>query len=177
MANHHVLDSHGADISGEDTWQALATAQLPDGIALSSLTLLELLHKQEKVDVLVPLADLLNADGKLANGLLAQVLDILKQHSSRLGVWITSNTDADDLPDVKDFLLTQDLIVIHVPSFADGRGFVLHRPCVSLVMKVIFVWQARLVVIKLLICCALVLLALYSMSMMLNLILAKPSLP
>ncbi|WP_250162465.1 hypothetical protein [Psychrobacter sp. WY6] len=116
MANHHVLDSHGADISGEDTWQALATAQLPDGIALSNLTLLELLHKQEKVDVLVPLADLLNADGKLANGLLAQVLDILKQHSSRLGVWITSNTDADDLPDVKEFLLTQDLIVIHVPS-------------------------------------------------------------
>ena len=51
MANHHVLDSHGADISGEDTWQALATAQLPDGIALSNLTLLELLHKQEKVDV------------------------------------------------------------------------------------------------------------------------------
>ena len=41
MANHHVLDSHGTDISGEDTWQALATAQLPDGIALSSLTLLE----------------------------------------------------------------------------------------------------------------------------------------
>ena len=123
MANHHVLDSHGADISGEDTWQALATAQLPDGIALSNLTLLELLHKQEKVDVLVPLADLLNADGKLANGLLEQVLDILKQHSSRLGVWITSNTDADDLSDVKEFLLTQDLIVIHVPSFVDGRGF------------------------------------------------------
>lgn len=123
MANHHVLDSHGTDISGEDTWQALATAQLPDGIALSNLTLLELLHKQEKVDVLVPLADLLNADGKLANGLIEQVLDILKQHSSRLGVWITSNTDADNLPDVKDFLLTQDLIVIHVPSFVDGRGF------------------------------------------------------
>ena len=113
MANHHVLDSHGADISGEDTWQALATAQLPDGIALSNLTLLELLHKQEKVDVLVPLADLLNADGKLANGLLEQVLDILKQHSSRLGVWITSNTDADDLPDVKDFGATSFVLNEH----------------------------------------------------------------
>ena len=123
MANHRVFDRHGTDISLDDTWQALVTEQLPDGIALTNISLIELLQEQRKESVLIPLSDLLTAQGKMANGLLQQVRDLLAQHSSRLGVWITANTDADDLPDIKDFLLTQDLIVIHMPSFVDGRGF------------------------------------------------------
>ncbi len=63
MANHHILDSHGVDISHTDSWHALTTDKLPDGIASIDLTLLELLHKQEKPDVLVPLADLLDGWG------------------------------------------------------------------------------------------------------------------
>ena len=48
MANHHVLNSKGADISQNDTWLALYTDALPDGITLSQISLLELLQKQEK---------------------------------------------------------------------------------------------------------------------------------
>jgi uncharacterized protein (DUF934 family) len=123
MANHHILNSQGIDISSQDTWYALTTAQLPDGIALADISLLELLHKQDKPDVIVPLADLLNATGTLADGLLREVYELLSQHSSRLGVWITSNTDADTLAGLADFLLSQALIVLHVPLFADGRDF------------------------------------------------------
>lgn len=123
MGNHHVLDNHGVDISNQDSWQALTTNQLPDGIALTEISLTELLHKQEKPDVLVPLTDLLSPTGTLAGGLLQQVFELLTQHTSRLGVWITANTDTDALPGLSDFLLKQILIVIHVPAFTDGRGF------------------------------------------------------
>lgn len=123
MANHHILNCQGTDISGSDTWQALVTESLPDGIALNEISLLELLHKQEKDDVLVPLADLLDAKGALAGGLLHEVYELLLQHSSRLGVWITTNTDTDALAGLTEFLLSQALIVLHVPLFADGRDF------------------------------------------------------
>ena len=123
MGNHHVLNSIGIDISSQDNWQALSTADLPDGIALSHVSLFELLHKQEKLDVLVPLTDLLNNKGALAGGLLQEVYELLEHHTSRLGIWLTANTDADALVELRDFLLTQTLIVIHVPLFADGRDF------------------------------------------------------
>ncbi len=123
MGNHHVLNSLGVDISSKDTWHALTTNELPDGIALTHVTLLELLHKQEKLDVLVPLTDLLNSTGTLAGGLLQQVYELLIQHSSQLGLWITADTDTDALAGLTAFLLSQALIVIHVPAFTDGRGF------------------------------------------------------
>ena len=49
MANHHILDSQGGDISAQDNWLALSTDTLPGGIALSEITLLELLHRQESL--------------------------------------------------------------------------------------------------------------------------------
>lgn len=123
MANHHILDSKGTDVSAKDNWLALCTDHLPDGIALSEITLLELLHRQEKPEVIVPLADLLNAEGALAGGLMNEVYELIVQHSSHLGVWITADTDADVLIKLSELLLKQTLIVIHVPKFADGRGF------------------------------------------------------
>lgn len=123
MANHHILDSQGGDISAQDNWLALSTDTLPDGIALSEITLLELLHRQEKPEVIVPLADLLNTEGALAGGLMNEVYELIVQHSSHLGVWITADTDADVLSKLSELLLKQTLIVIHVPKFADGRGF------------------------------------------------------
>ncbi|TXD97768.1 DUF934 domain-containing protein [Psychrobacter frigidicola] len=123
MGNHHILNSQGIDISSKDTWYALTTTELPDGIALTDISLLELLHKQEKLDVLVPLADLLSPTGLLVSGLLQQVYKLLIHHSSRLGIWINADTDADALTNLTEFLLEQALIVIHVPLFADGRGF------------------------------------------------------
>lgn len=123
MANHHILDSKGFDVSAKDTWHALCTDNLPDSIALTELSLLELLHKREKPEVLVPLTDLLNDEGTLAGGLIREVYELIVQHSSHVGVWITADTDTEVLTALKDLLLEQSLIVIHFPKFADGRGF------------------------------------------------------
>ena len=123
MGNHHVLDSDGIDISQNDTWLALSTDELPDGIALSHISLVELLQKQEKLEVILPLTDLLDNKGKIAGGLLQQLRELVSQHASRVGVWVTSDSDTDILVGVPEFLLQQELIVIHVPVFTDGRGF------------------------------------------------------
>ena len=123
MANHHVLNHTGADISQNDTWLALYTDALPDGITLSQISLLELLQKQEKPDVLLPLSDLLDAKGNIAAGLSQQLRELLAEHASRIGVWVTSDSDTEVLTQVPEFLLQQELIVIHVPAFTDGRGF------------------------------------------------------
>lgn len=123
MANHHVLNEQGENISQDDHWLALSTNELPDGIALTHISLLELLQKQEKLNVLLPLSDLLDAKGNIAGGLLQQVRELLAQHASRFGVWVTSDSDTDVLTRIPEFLLQQDLIVIHVPAFTDGRGF------------------------------------------------------
>ena len=123
MGNHHVLNEQGADISQNDSWLALSTNELPDGIALTHISLLELLHKQERLEVLLPLSDLLDAKGNIAGGLLEQVRELLAQHTSRFGVWVTSDSDTEVLTRIPEFLLQQDLIVIHVPAFTDGRGF------------------------------------------------------
>ena len=123
MANHYVLNKQGENISQNEHWLALSTNELPDGIALTHISLLELLQKQEKLNVLLPLSDLLDAKGNIAGGLLQQVRELLAQHTSRFGVWITSDSDTEVLTRIPDFLLQQDLIVIHVPAFTDGRGF------------------------------------------------------
>ena len=123
MGNHHVLNHEGVDVSQNDTWLALSTNELPDGIALSHITLLELLQKQEKLEVVLPLTDLLNAENQLAGGLVQEVYELTRQHASRTGVWVTSDTDTGVLVGLPEFLLQQDLIVIHVPAFTDGRGF------------------------------------------------------
>lgn len=123
MGNHHLFNSDGIDISQNDHWLALSTNELPDGIALTHISLLELLQKQEKLDVLLPLSDLLDAKGNIAGGLLQQVRELLSEHVSRFGVWVTSDSDTEVLTRIPEFLLQQDLIVIHVPAFTDGRGF------------------------------------------------------
>ena len=123
MGNHHLFNSDGIDISQNDHWLALSTNELPDGIALTHISLLELLQRQEKLDVLLPLGDLLDAKGNIASGLLQQVRELLSEHASRFGVWVTSDSDTEVLTRIPDFLLQQDLIVIHVPAFTDGRGF------------------------------------------------------
>ena len=123
MANHYVLNHKGADISQKDTWLALYTDALPDGITLSQISLLELLQKQEKPDVLLPLSDLLDAKGNIAAGLSQQLRELLAEHASRIGVWVTSDSNTEVLTQVPEFLLQQELIVIHVPAFTDGRGF------------------------------------------------------
>ena len=121
MANHHVFNNDGTDISETDTWLALSTNELPDGITLTDISLLELLQKQEKLEIVLPLADLLDAKGNIAGGLLLQVRELLAKHISRTGVWVTSDSDTEVLTRIPEFLLQQDLIVIHVPAFTATR--------------------------------------------------------
>ena len=123
MGNHHLFNSDGVDISQNDHWLALSTNELPDSIALTHISLLELLQKQEKLKVLLPLSDLLDTKGNIAGGLVQQVRELLSEHASRFGVWVTSDSDTEVLTRIPEFLLQQDLIVIHVPAFTDGRGF------------------------------------------------------
>jgi len=123
MANHHILDSHGVDVGSQDTWHVLITDALPESIVSTNITLLELLQKQEKPDVIVPLVDLLDTTGAQAGGLIKEVYELIVQHSSRLGLWVTADTDADALEGLSEFLSTHALIVIDVPKFADGRHF------------------------------------------------------
>ena len=73
--------------------------------------------------MLLPLSDLLDTKGNIAGGLLQEVYELLAQHASNLGVWVTSNSDTEVLTRIPEFLLQQDLIVINVPVFTDGRGF------------------------------------------------------
>ncbi len=131
MANHHIFNYHGEDVSDSDSWLALRTDTLPDGVALDDISLFELLNQQEKHDVLLPLSDVLTddlLDAELAadkndGGLLKEVVTLIREHSSRIGVWFEASLLIDRLDDLPKGLLSQDLIVVVVPAFADGRNF------------------------------------------------------
>lgn len=123
MGNDCVLNHQGVDISHQESWQAITTDTLPEGISSIQLTLLELLHRAEKPDVLLPLPDLLDASGAQAVGLVKELYALIKQHSRRTGLWVTADTDTHALIALSELLLEQALIVIHVPKFADGRHF------------------------------------------------------
>ncbi len=127
MANHHIFNAQGEDISESDSWLALQVTSLPEGVALDDITLIEVINQQEKHDVILPLFDMLTAESTDHNeSLLTEVVNLIRQHSSRLGVWVDASelaTHIDQLADLKAQLLAQDLIVIVVPAFADGRNF------------------------------------------------------
>ncbi len=126
MANHTLFDAKAVNITDHDTWHALSLAQLPDGIAIHEITLSELLHKDEKMDVILPLTDVL-----APTGLLTEVLTLIEQRSSRIGVWcdtriaepqldalLTATNDKD-----RTLLHALDLVVFYMPLFVDGRSF------------------------------------------------------
>lgn len=125
MANHHIFNAHGEDVSRLDTWTALKVASLPEGVALDDITLQEVIHQQEKPDVLLPLTDLLGAEEDQSGGVLTEAVTLIRQHSSRVGVWVDASVLANhpDLALISPTLLLQDLIVVVVPVFADGRNF------------------------------------------------------
>lgn len=126
MANHIILDSKAVDITADDTWLALQIAELPDGISTHEITLSELLHKEERLDVILPLTDVLSP-----TGLLTEALSLIATRTSRIGVWADTSISEAEL----DILLTAtkdkdrtllhalDLIVFYMPLFADGRSF------------------------------------------------------
>ena len=127
MANHYILDNQARDITANDTWQAIEVAQLPDGIASREIELSELLHKQEKLDIILPLTDVLAT----AEGLLHETLTLIAARCSRVGLWAATDVTTEQLDALlalqkdKDnsLLHALDLIVFYMPAFADGRSF------------------------------------------------------
>lgn len=143
MGNHSILDHQAINITAKDTWQALVTHDLPDGIAVKQIHLSELLHKSERLDVILPLSDLLTP-----SGLLKQTLELIATRTSRLGVWADTSTTIEQLDQLlasisdsensdtappnsnnllASLLTSVDLVVIHTPLFADGRNFSLAK--------------------------------------------------
>lgn len=140
MGNHSILDSQAADITGHDPWVALKTSELPDGLAAHDIHLSELLHKTERLDIVLPLSDVL-----APNGLLKEILDIIVSHSSRIGVWADTAATTEQLDSLLAQILSPkdqqgkdntpltspitdiDLIVLYTPLFADGRNFSLAK--------------------------------------------------
>ncbi|PNK59578.1 DUF934 domain-containing protein [Psychrobacter sp. FDAARGOS_221] len=126
MGNHNILDAKANDITAEDSWQALYTAELPDGIATTTIHLGELLHKPERLDVILPMSDVLSPQG-----LLTEALDLISNHVSRVGLWADTEISTEQLDALlaatedkeHNLLNALDLIVFYQPKFADGRTF------------------------------------------------------
>lgn len=130
MGNHSILDHNASNITADDTWHAIITPNLPDGIAAHQIHLSELLHKHERLDVILPLADVL-----APTGLLKETLALIATRSSRVGVWADTSTLPEQLDTLlsltqdkdADLLHALDLIVFHMPLFVDGRSFSLAK--------------------------------------------------
>ena len=127
MANHRILDSDAQDITDADSWHAIQIDTLPDGIANMEIKLGELLHKQEKLDIILPLADVLVT----TDGLLQETLALVAERCSRIGLWADTTVSTEQLDALlalqkdKDHTLLHalDLLVFYMPAFADGRSF------------------------------------------------------
>lgn len=138
MGNHSILNAQAHNITADDTWHALVTAELPDGISAHQIKLSELLHKTERLDLILPLNDLL-----LPSGLLQETLALIANRSSRIALWADTNTTVEQLDTLLGvskaskkaainettvaLLQALDLIVLYTPLFADGRNFSLAK--------------------------------------------------
>ena len=146
MGNHSILNSDAVNISAEDTWQALVVPKLPDGIAVTEIHLSELLNKTERLDIILPLTEVL-----APSGLLQETLALIANRTSRIGLWADTSTTTEQLDillglitggntgtntgtnkDTADeghlsLLRALDLIVLYTPLFADGRNFSLAK--------------------------------------------------
>lgn len=144
MGNHSILNSDAVNISAEDTWQALVVPNLPDGIAVTEIHLSELLNKTERLDIILPLTEVL-----APSGLVQETLALIANRTSKIGLWADTSTTTDQLDSLlglitgsnsstdtkKDtadenhisLLRALDLIVLYTPLFADGRNFSLAK--------------------------------------------------
>ena len=137
MANHQLITRECESIA-DDVWTVLDVTGLPDGVALHHITIDELIHKNERLDMLVPLADALSP-----TPLTLATLDLITRHSSRLGVWADTSILPEQLDEVFNAevrakkaktnakqgiasipdTFSPDLVLFYVPAFADGRAF------------------------------------------------------
>ena len=126
MGNYHILNEEATSITAEDSWYAIETAELPEPVSIKNLQLSELLHKEERLDVILPLTGVI-----APTGLLNELLDIITARASRMGLWADTSVSTEQLDQLlqackdaeRPLLHNLDLIVLYQPSFADGRSF------------------------------------------------------
>ncbi|WP_019672468.1 DUF934 domain-containing protein [Psychrobacter lutiphocae] len=126
MGNYHILDSQATDITAQDNWYVIDTKSLPENLAIKNIHLSELLHKKERLDVILPFTDVLNPQD-----LLAETLGLIHRRSSRIGLWANTDLSTEQIDtllksrsdDSLPLLQHLDLIILYQPSFADGRSF------------------------------------------------------
>lgn len=126
MGNYHILNEEATSITAEDSWYAIETAELPEPVSIKNLQLSELLHKEERLDVILPLTGVI-----APTGLLNELLDIITARASRMGLWADTSVSTEQLDQLlqackdaeRPLLNNLDLIVLYQPSFVDGRSF------------------------------------------------------
>ena len=126
MGNYHILNEEATSITAEDSWYAIETAELPEPVSIKNLQLSELLHKEERLDVILPLTGVI-----APTGLLNELLDIITARTSRMGLWADTSVSTEQLDQLlqackdaeRPLLHNLDLIVLYQPSFVDGRSF------------------------------------------------------
>lgn len=127
LVKHNSNQTH---VINDDSWQLLYTTDLPDTLMqLPVVHLVDLIHKNERPDIILPLTAVL-----IDLSLLTETLNLIAKHSSRLGVWLDagfkSNHSMEDLDnllklsqDKDSVIFGLDLLLLYVPAFADGRHF------------------------------------------------------
>lgn len=138
MGSYHILNDEAINMTNDDSWYAINTAELPESVSIKSIQLSELLHKDERLDVILPLNEVVapKVDTKATTtgapkGLLKELLDLIAGRSSRMGLWADTNVSTDQLDDLlkaskdadRPLLHNLDLIVLFQPAFVDGRSF------------------------------------------------------
>lgn len=126
MGNYTILNEEAVNITAEDKWYAVETPELPESVSIKSIQLSELLHKEERLDVVLSLAEVIDP-----KGLLSELLDLIAVRSSRMGLWVDTAISTEQLDDLlkaskdsdRPLLNNLDLIVLYQPSFVDGRSF------------------------------------------------------
>lgn len=138
MGNYHVLNNDAVNITSDDSWYAIETPELPESVAIKSIHLSELLHKEERLDVILPFNEVVgsrenakSASSSMPTGLLSELLALIATRSSRIGLWADTDVSTEQLDDLlqackdadRTLLHNLDLIVLYQPSFVDGRSF------------------------------------------------------
>lgn len=126
MGNYTILNEEAVNITAEDKWYAVETPELPESVSIKSIQLSELLHKEERLDVVLSLAEVIDS-----KGLLSELLDLIAVRSSRMGLWVDTAVSTEQLDDLlkaskdsdRPLLNNLDLIVLYQPAFVDGRSF------------------------------------------------------
>lgn len=103
----------------EDNWTFVEVNNLPTDVPLPQICLSELLHLNERPDVLVPMTDALSQ-----SGLVAETMSLINNHSSRIGVWCATDTSTETLDELLAASKNADSVLLGLDLSTDTRACV-----------------------------------------------------